>query len=83
MGKCIMHWQLHEKSRQLVFQGSRITGDFLYLCNNLKQIGFVILISFFFKKQKLLSNLYTQCGAQTHNPKIKNYMLHKWANQAP
>ena len=26
--------------------------------------------------KKILSNLYTERGAQTHNPKIKNHMLH-------
>ena len=52
--------------------------------------GFPIVILFqqiqvgferaFFKKILFLSNLYTQCGAQTHNPKIKSRMLH-WLSQ--
>ena len=33
--------------------------------------------SFSFQKILFLSNLYTQRGAQTHNPKIKHHMLHQ------
>lgn len=39
---------------------------------------------FFFKI--FLSNLYTHCGARTHNPKTRSCMLHRstnWASQVP
>lgn len=39
--------------------------------------GFLILIlhQFFFLSFTYLSDPYTQCGAQTHNPEIKSQIL--------
>ena len=37
---------------------------------------FLSFISF----SKILSNLYTQCGVQTHSPELKGHMFH-WLSQ--
>ena len=42
-----------------------------------KVFQFIIFLSFIY-----LTNLYTHCGAQTHNPKIKSHMFHPWVSQA-
>ena len=36
-----------------------------------------------FLKISFLSDLYTQCGPQTHNLKTKSLMLHQLGSQAP
>lgn len=37
----------------------------------------MIHIPFIFLRLLSLSHLYTQCGAQTHNPKVKSRTLHR------
>ena len=44
---------------------------------------FCLLWYLFFLRFFFLSNLYTQCGAWTHNPKIKSWWSTDWAIQAP
>ena len=39
-------------------------------------VYFYVFLSFYFLKILFLSNFYTQCGAQTHNPEVKSPMLH-------
>jgi len=45
----------------------------LFLC-------IILFLLFYFFKILFLSNLYTQCGAWTHNPESKNRMLY-WLSQ--
>ena len=40
-------------------------------------VNIILSISFFLNTYVFLSNLYTQYGAQTHDPKIKSHRLYQ------
>ena len=46
-------------------------GGFQLMCSEFRPSSGIFLKNFYF-----LNNLYTQCGARTHNPKIKSCMFH-------